>query len=100
MHAMTDEKKLKSAYELALERMAERGIEPPREEALSPELRQQVAEVRQKSVAKLAELEILHQDSLRKAPDLAARDQAEQDYQRERRRLEEDRERQVAKLRG
>jgi hypothetical protein len=96
----SDGKKLKSAYELALERMAERGIEPPREEALTDEVRQQVADVRQKSEAKLAELEILHRDGLRKAQDPLAREKAEEDYQRERRRLEDERERKVAKLRG
>ena len=96
---MADDKKLKSAYELALERMAERGIEPPREEALSPELRQKVAEVRQKAEAKIAELEILHRDGLRKVTDFAAREKAEEEYQRERRRLEEDRVRQIARLR-
>jgi hypothetical protein len=97
---MSDEKKpLKSAYELALERMAQRGIEPPREEALSDEVRQQMAELRQRTEAKLAELEILHRDGLRKAHDLAAREKAEEDYQRERRRLEEERDRKIARLR-
>lgn len=98
---MSDDKapKMKSAYELALERMAGQGIEPPREEALSPELRQRVAEVRQKAEAKLAELEILHKDALRKSQDFAAREKAEEDYHRERRRLEEDRDRQIEKLR-
>src|SRR6185295_17604799 len=59
---MSDDKapKMKSSYELALERLAGQGIEPPREEALSPEVRQRVAEARQKTEAKLAELEILH----------------------------------------
>jgi hypothetical protein len=92
-------KKMKTAYELALERMAGQGIEPPREEALSAEQRQRVAEVRQKTEAKLAELEILHRDSLRKSHDFVAREKAEEDYLRERRRLEEDRERQIEKLR-
>ena len=98
---MSDDKapKMKSAYELALERMAGQGIEPPREEALSPELRQRVAEVRQKTEAKLAELEILHKDALRKSHDFAAREKAEEEYRGERRRLEEDRDRQIAKLR-
>ncbi|HEV8241036.1 MAG TPA: hypothetical protein VGS57_16840 [Thermoanaerobaculia bacterium] len=98
---MSDDKapKIKSAYELALERMAGQGIEPPREEALSPELRQRVAELRQKTEAKLAELEILHKDALRKSQDFAAREKAEEEYRRERRRLEEDRDRQIEKLR-
>src|SRR6185436_11951726 len=71
---MSDDKapKMKSAYELALERMSGQGIEPPRDEALSPEVRQRVAEARQKTEAKLAELEILHQDALRKSQDFAA----------------------------
>ena len=95
-----DNKPLKSAYELALERMAARGIEPPREEALTDAQRQQVAELRQRSEAKLAELEILHKDSLRRSHDLAAHEKAEEDYLFERRRIEEDRDRQLAKLRG
>ena len=98
---MSDDKapKIKSAYELALERLTGQGIEPPREEALTPEVRQRMAAARQKTEAKLAELEILHRDALRKSQDPAAREQAEEDYRRERRRLEEDRDRQIAKLR-
>src|SRR6185503_17453038 len=98
---MSDDKapKMKSAYELALERLAGQGIEPPREEALSPEVRQRVAEARQKTEAKLAELEILHKDALKKSHDYAAHEKAEEEYRRERRRLEEDRDRQIEKLR-
>ena len=98
---MSDDKapKMKSAYDLALERLAGQGIEPPREGALTPEVRERIAQVRQKAEAKLAELEILHRDSLRKNNDFAAREQAEDDYRRERRRLEEDRDRQIEKLR-
>jgi len=98
---MSDDKapKMKSAYELALERLAGQGIEPPREEALTAEVRQRMAEVRQKSEARLAELEILHRDALKKSHDFAAREKAEEDYRRERQRLEGDRERQIEKLR-
>ena len=98
---MSDDKsgKMKSAYELALERLASQGIEPPREEALTPEMREQVAAARRKAEAKIAELEILHRDALSKTADAVAREKAEEDYRRERRRLEEDCERQVAKLR-
>jgi hypothetical protein len=98
---MSDDKapKMKSAYELALERIAGQGIEPPREEALSAEVRQRMAEVRQRCEAKLAELEILHRDALRKSQDFAAHEKAEEDYRADRRRLEEDRDRQIEKLR-
>jgi hypothetical protein len=92
-------KKIKSAYELALERLASQGIEPPREEALSPEVRERIAAARQKTTAKLAELEILHRDALRKLLDPVARDKAEEGYGRERHRLEEERDRQIEKLR-
>lgn len=78
---------MKSAYELALERLEQRGIDRP--EVLSDELREQVAEIRRQADAKLAELEILHARSLQ-----------EEDYVRERRRIEEDRDRKIAKLRA
>jgi hypothetical protein len=99
---MADDKppsKIKSSYELALERMAAQGIEPPKSDALSPEARERVAELRRKTDAKLAELEILHRDSLSRVFEPAAREKAEEEYARERRRLEEDRDRQVEKLR-
>ena len=100
--AMADKDKasgMKSAYELALERLEKQGIERPREEGLSGEMKEQVAELRRQAEAKLAELEILHRDSLRKA-DPGKRQEAEEDYVRERRRMEEDRDRKIAKLRG
>ena len=101
--AMADKDKasgMKSAYELALERLEQQGIERPREEGLSGEQKEQVAEIRRQAEAKLAELEILHRDSLRKAFDPGKRQEAEEDYVRERRRIEEDRDRKIVKLRG
>lgn len=91
---------MKSAYELALERLEKQGIERPREEALPEEMRQQVAEIRRQAEAKLAELEILHRDRLKSQYDPAKRQEEEDDYVRERRRIEDDRERKIAKLRG
>jgi hypothetical protein len=91
---------MKSAYELALERMEKQGIERPREETLSEEFRTQVAEVRRQAEAKLAELEILHRDRLRLVRDPVKRQEDEEEYVRERRRIEDDRDRKVAKLRG
>ena len=101
-HDMADDKppsRMKSAYELALERLASQGIEPPREEALSADTRERIAGVRQKTGAKLAELEILHRDALRKAHDPVAREKSEEEYARERRRLEDERDRQIERLR-
>lgn len=52
---------MKSAYELALERLAQQGIEPPDEAALDDATRARIAEARRLTEAKLVEVEILHQ---------------------------------------
>jgi hypothetical protein len=91
---------IKSAYELALERLEREGIERPREESLSDDARRQVAEIRQQAEARLAELEILHRNRLRTLGDPAARQAEEEDYVRERRRIEDGRERKVARVRA
>jgi uncharacterized protein (DUF2336 family) len=91
---------MKSAYELALERMERDGIERPRKESLSKDVRDKIAEVRRQSEAKLAELEILHRDALKKIAEPEARKTAEEHYARERDRLESARERKIEKLRG
>lgn len=91
---------MKSAYELALERLESRGIERPREERLTEEARQRMAEVRQQIDARLAELEILHRDRLKSIYDAGKRREEEEEYVRERRRLEADRERKIEKLRA
>ena len=91
---------MKSAYELALERLEKQGIERPREEGLSEAVRDQVAELRRQAEAKTAELEILHRDRLSRTYDPGKRQEEEEEYVRERRRIEEDRDRKIAKLRG
>lgn len=91
---------MKSAYELALERMEQQGIERPRQEALNDQEREQVAEIRRRAEAKIAELEILHKDRLAKLGDPGQRQEEKDDFQRERQRVEEDRERKIARVRG
>ncbi len=91
--------RVKSAYELALERLESEGIERPRETALSDEARARIAEVRRHAEAKLAELEILHRDRLRKLYEPEKRQQEEDEYVRERQRIDEDRDRKLRKLR-
>jgi hypothetical protein len=101
--AMADKDKasgMKSAYELALERLEKQGIERPREEAMPEGLREQIAEVRRQAEAKLAELEILHQNRLKGVWEPAKRQEEEEEYVRERRRLEGDRDRKLDKLRA
>ena len=89
---------MKSAYELALERLEQRGVERPRED-LPPEVQEKIAEARRQAEAKLAELEILHRDRIGKS-DLLKRQEDEQNYVWERRRIEDERDRKIEKLRG
>ena len=90
---MTDKSTgVKSAYELALERLASQGIEPPRENALSAETKDRMAEIRRTAEAEIAKIEIMHGDRLRRA-DPALRAEAEEELQRERQRIVERRDR-------
>lgn len=91
---------MKSAYELALERLAAQGVEAPREGALSDATKHAIAEARRVTEAKLAELEILHRDQLAKLGDPTARAEQESHYRRDRERIESDGERAVARLRA
>jgi hypothetical protein len=101
MTAETPAKKgIKSAYERALERMESEGIERPRDEAFAPAVLAAMDEARKKAEAKLAELEIMHKSRLRKLRDPVAFASEEKEYQAERRRIEERRDRDVAVLRG
>ena len=91
---------MKSAYELALERLEKQGIERPREETFGDELREKIADVRRKAEAKLAELEILHKNRLKTILEPAKRQEEEEEYVRERRRIEDERERKIEELRS
>ncbi|HVS14634.1 MAG TPA: hypothetical protein VMV46_11965 [Thermoanaerobaculia bacterium] len=90
---------MKSAYELALERMDAEGIGRPRHDSLDDATRERMAEVRSKAEARLAELEIVEKKKLAAIRDPAARGEAEQHYRAERRRIEEARDRDVERLR-
>ena len=87
---------MKSAYEAALERLEKQGIERPREDSLSEETREQMAEVRRRDEATLAEVEILYRDKKKKGFD----PKVEEEYRIDRRRIEDDRDRKLEKLRS
>jgi hypothetical protein len=91
---------MKSAYDLALERLEKQGIDKPRDEGLRPAVREQIAELRNQCEAKLAELEILFRDNLTKTPDPAARAKVEEEYVVDRRRVEVRRDRDIERLRS
>lgn len=89
---MPNDRPIKSAYELAMERLRKRdeeaGVEP---QALTAAQKAAIAEIRTVYQAKLAELEILHQDKLRATDDPAERETLEETYRRERERLSSER---------
>ncbi len=88
---------MKSAYEMALERMEKQGIERPREDALSAATRAAIADARAKADAELAQLDIMRGDA---AADPAAQAQADERFRIDRERIEAERDRAIAKLRA
>jgi hypothetical protein len=97
---MSDDKQLKSAYELAMERLnkkdAAAGVEQRR---LTDEQKASIAELKRFYEAKLAEQELLHQSSLRKTMDPEARATLEEEYRRDRERLVTERDMKLEKVR-
>ncbi len=91
---------LKSAVELAMERLrqkdADAGIES---RALTAQQKAAIAEVRNFYEAKIAEIEVLHRSKLAGTFDAAERETLEQEYRRDRERLASERDSKVEKLR-
>jgi hypothetical protein len=97
---LTDEAP-KSAYELAMERLRRKDREEGAfERPLTDEQRAAIAEARRVAEARLAEREILHQSSLRKALDPEAAATLEEEYRRDRDRIATDRDRRIREIRG
>ncbi len=96
---MADDR-LKSAYELAMERLrkkdAEEGVE---HKPLTDEQRAAIAETRNFYEAKLAEREVLHQSALRRAVEPEARAALDEEYRRDRERLTSERDAKVERIR-
>ena len=92
----------KSAWEIALEKLErqdrERGDAGPG--PLTDGQKKEIAAARQRAQAKLAEAEILHNDQRRKVPeDPEALAKSEEEYRIERRRIEEQRDREIDRVR-
>jgi hypothetical protein len=96
---MADDR-LKSAYELAMERFQKKDAEAGATTTpLNETQRAEIANLRTWYQAKIAELEILHRSTLAATIDPAARAQAEDDYRRERERLNTERETKIDRVR-
>jgi hypothetical protein len=94
--------RLKSAYELAMDRLRaedrDRGVEPDR--PLTAAQKKRITELRQEAKAKLAELEILHhkQRSAEAEPEKLA--EMDEHYKIDRRRVESHCESAIARVKG
>jgi hypothetical protein len=90
----------KSSFELAMERLRAADKETGAEETkLSDTQREKIAEARRVATSRLAEREILFKDALQRIQDPAEREKAEQEYQADRRRINDDCERAIEAVR-
>jgi hypothetical protein len=91
----------KSSYELAMARLKKKDADEGVSDApITEEQRQAIAEVRKVYEARLAEREILHQSSRRKiAAEPEAVETLEEDYRRERERVNSERDRKIEEIR-
>ena len=99
---MTDDAPLKSAYELAMERLQDRDREQGLEQAapLTDEQKEAIAELRRQAEAKLAELQILHHKNCSSAmADPEQLTKLEEQYETDRRRAESSLESAIARVR-
>lgn len=98
---MPDEEPLKSAYELAMDRLRakdeQEGLEP--KTPLTQAQKDEIARLRQESTAKMAELEILHRKEVASATDPAKLQAIEEKFRIDRGRVESRLESALAKVR-
>lgn len=92
----------KSAFEIAMEKLREKdrqsGEETPA--ALTAEQKEEIAACRNKAEALLAEMEILFKSTRAAATEPEALQKAEQEYTRDRRRVEERRDAEIARIKS
>jgi hypothetical protein len=97
---MSEDKPLKSALELAMERLNKKdkdaGIETT---PLSDAQKAAIAEARNFCEAKIAEREVLHHSKLRRVVDPAEREALDLEYRRDRERLVTERDAKIEKIR-
>jgi hypothetical protein len=98
---MTEEKRLKSALEQAMERLAKKDADAGIESRpLTEAQKAAIAEARNFCEAKIAEAEVLHQSKLRTTFDPAERETLELAYRRDRERLTSDRDAKIERIRA
>ena len=80
----------KSSFDLAMERLRASDPAGANEKPLSAAQKEEIAEARRVATARLAELEILFKDALKKILEPAEREKAESEYQIDRQRINDD----------
>lgn len=97
---MAEDKPLKSAYELAMERLRKRDEETGIDQRpMTDQQKAAIAEVRTFYQAKIAEQEVLHQSRLRRMLDPVERETLETEFRRDRERLASERDVKIEKIR-
>ena len=98
---MNEQERPKTAYELAMERLARKDREAgAASRPLDDTQKAAIAEARQLHQSRVAEREILHQDALRKAGSHEEVAQLNEALRRDLDRLATDRDRKIAQIRG
>jgi hypothetical protein len=92
--------KLKSSYELAMERLQKADPDAGKKKPLTSAQKDKIAEARRVAAAKLAEREILFHDSAKKLRDPAEQEKAEAEYQIDRQRINADLDRAIEAIRS
>src|SRR5215510_9811058 len=97
---MPDDKPMKTAYELAMERLRQKDAEAGIENTpITDKQKAAIAEIRNYYEAKMAEQDVLHQSSLRSILDPEARAALDAQYRRDRERLTSERDNKIEKIR-
>ena len=97
---MADETRLKSSFELAMERLRQKDADAGVTiRTLTDAEKAQIAEIRNVYEAKIAEAQVMHLSRLQNMPDPAGREVLENEFRVERERLTRERDRKVEKIR-
>ena len=97
---MADDTRLKSSFELAMERLRQKDAEAGVTIRTPTDAEKaQIAEVRNLYEAKIAEAQVMHMSRLQNMPDPAGREVLENEFRVEKERLTRERDRKVEKIR-
>ena len=97
---MADDTRLKSSFELAMERLRQKDAEAGvTARVLSDAEKAEIAEIRNLYEARIAEAQVMHLSHLQKALDPASQETLEAGFRAEKERLTRERDRKIEKIR-